>query len=113
MTAYRVEVDGETVWSDTDDNEEGTVYAFPPEYLARPAEPAAGEPIPAARYLFIDDELVGVQRCHADEANELTAAAAAAEAAGDLVGAAQLRTAASQATVDALMSATHQSPKGI
>lgn len=111
MTAYRVEVDGNAVWSDTIEDDGGTTAAFPAEYLARPVEPASGQPHPSPRYLYIDDELVGIQRCHADEADQLTAAAETAETAGDAVGAAQLRTAASQATVNALIAATHQTPE--
>ena len=49
---YRVVVDGKTVWSGT--SKEYSSQVFPPEWRGRPE---AGEV-----HLYIDDELIGVQR---------------------------------------------------
>jgi hypothetical protein len=54
VATYRVEVDGKVV--ETHDVEDGTGLAeLPAEFAARPA---AGEP---DRYLYLNDELIGVQ----------------------------------------------------
>lgn len=72
MTTYRVDIDGETVWTEERDQYDG-LSVFPPEYLSRPAEPE-GELRPT-HDLFIDDVLIGVQRSHTHEAEVLEAEA--------------------------------------
>lgn len=95
MASYRVDIDGETVWSDSDDSDTPDVLRIPAEHLARPA---SGEP---AKHLFVNDECVGVQISHDEEAAALTTEAEAATAAGDLVLAAQLRAILAQNAVHA------------
>lgn len=90
MTTYRVDIDGETVWTEERDQYDG-LSVFPPEHFARPVEVTEGEAHPSPHYLYLDDVLVGVQRTHRDEADELDAAASIAEAAGDPVGAFGMR----------------------
>ena len=66
MPVFRVETAGVTIWTGT--FETADVTNIPAEYLERPADPAAGEPYPPAHNLFIDDTLIGVQICLAQEA---------------------------------------------
>jgi hypothetical protein len=64
MTKYRVEIDGQTVWSG-----EGDDYkVIPAQYRDRPANAAAGEPHPSPHYLYesvgdsdVADQLFGIQ----------------------------------------------------
>lgn len=79
---YHVEIDGATVWS-ADTDEPYTPKFFPPEFLSRPTEPPEGAPHPSPHHLFVDGTLVGIQRTHADEADELDNAAVVAETNGD------------------------------
>ena len=52
MTTYRVEIDGETVWSD--ETPEYESKRFPAEYRDRPKKGAV--------HLYVDDELIAVQK---------------------------------------------------
>lgn len=62
MPEYRVEIDGETVWSTTTDEYEGCFEVFPAEYTDRPE---SGEV-----YLIVDGEIIGRQISLAQEAAE-------------------------------------------
>lgn len=78
MTKYRVEIDGETVWTGEGDG----IKTIPAEYLERPADAADGDPHPPAHFLFEtpddgDEQLIGVQVSLAEE-DPLAAAKAAA-----------------------------------
>lgn len=57
---HRVEVDGEVVWHKSFDD--ASTKNFPVEYRHRPAD---GDP---AHWLYINDEIVGVQISQAEEA---------------------------------------------
>lgn len=57
---HRVEINGEEVWSKG--FEDASTKNFPEEYRHRPAD---GDP---AHWLYIDDEVVGVQVSEAEEA---------------------------------------------
>jgi hypothetical protein len=98
MTTYRVEVDGDTVWTHETPEYEGA-KTFPAEYLARPVDTPDGVPHPSPAHLFVDDVLIGVQRSHGDEADVLDAAAG--EGSSDPVVAAQLRALAADARAKA------------
>jgi hypothetical protein len=107
MTTYRVEIDGVTVL----DKKTKTYVGLEPfgDYLRRPAEPAVGETPPPPAHLFIDDELVGVQRSLTDEALELDAAA---DACLDPVESAQIRAYAAQARASAAAALALQTKEG-
>lgn len=77
---YRVEIDGKIVWSQ--DFDTATMYNFPPEYLARPADPAPGEPFLPHHFLYEGDELVGEQHAFAEEQLEWDEAVIANEESG-------------------------------
>lgn len=87
---YHVDIDGGTVWS-ADTDEAYTPKFFPAEYLSRPEEPEEGAPHPSPHHLYVDGTLVGIQRTHADEAEQLDNAANEAETNGDHAGAFGMR----------------------
>ena len=87
---YRVEIDGKIVW-EADIAGEVTTKHLPEQYRARPAETPDGEAHGTPVYLYIGDELVGIQRSHGDEADTLDAAA---DECDDVVEALALRAAA-------------------
>lgn len=62
---FRVEIDGVVVWSGSFDDD--SIKHFPRELIERPADPEPGEKYPTPVHLFIDDELIGVQICQAQE----------------------------------------------
>jgi hypothetical protein len=61
---YRVDVDGETVWSDTSEEYEGTKF-FPEEY--RQVRPASGTVVE----LVLNGEVIGRQISQDDEDAEM------------------------------------------
>jgi hypothetical protein len=75
MTTYSVQVDGKTVWTKEADAYEG-LDVFPREHFNRPADTPDGEPHPSPAVLLLDDVVIGVQRSHGDERDQLLAAAA-------------------------------------
>ena len=96
---YSVEVDGSTVWTETKDAYEGP-GVFPREYFNRPKDTPLDEAHPSPAHLYLtssedsDDPdgpkagepvLIGIQRAHGDEADQLLTQAAWMYAAGDVV----------------------------
>jgi hypothetical protein len=65
---YRVDVAGDTVWSSSTEGDDADFDIFPAEWLERPAEPAEGDPFPAAHELFIGETMIGRQISFAEEA---------------------------------------------
>jgi hypothetical protein len=57
MSQYRVEIDGQVVWSGEGEGSK----AIPAEYRERPADTPEGEPHPTPVILFEDDAIIGVQ----------------------------------------------------
>lgn len=114
MTVYRVDVEGVTVWTEERDSYEG-LGVFPTELFKRPADTPDGEAHPPAAHLYIDDEVIGVQRSHGDEADLLAAAADQLESDGDHAAAFDVRldvhaarAAAATALGDPLAAAQHR-----
>jgi hypothetical protein len=74
LIKYRVEIDGETVWSGEGDHD----LAIPAEYLARPDDTAPDEPHPSPHYLYAqepggEEVLIGVQVAETDELEQVIA----------------------------------------
>ncbi len=89
MTVYRVEVDGDVVHEVTTDEYEG-LEPFG-EWLARPADTPDDEAHLTPVHLYVDDVLVGIQRAHGDEAEQLDLAAEWYDATGETANAAYAR----------------------
>lgn len=101
-TTYRVERDGVVIAETTTDSYEG-IAPFG-EHLTRPAESSTDSPV----HLYINDELVGIQRSHTAEADLAEQQANDADAAGHTAEAARLRAGAAVSRGHAAMARLEQ-----